>query len=282
MNRRYTVGKYLELIDYARARIPDLVITSDIIVGFPGETEEDFQKTLDLIEYVRYDSLFTFLYSPRVGTPAASMEDPATPEEKQARFNRLLEAQNRISQQIHEGYIGKTLRLRLDDLKPCPGYALSARTDGGRLVHGCAGEPAENGRGRFHRARVDLCAVRQSHGEWDMSEEKAVRTVPGKYRRDHANDAAVHGCQAAVHGLSADVPAGRLLRNVLPGRKTASAELDLTLTGRQCGLSCARQCAACRTIRWTYVARLIARGYKVAICDQTEDPATAKGWLTAV
>jgi len=135
MNRRYTVGKYLELIDYARARIPDLVITSDIIVGFPGETEEDFQKTLDLIEYVRYDSLFTFLYSPRVGTPAASMEDPATPEEKQARFNRLLEAQNRISQQIHEGYIGKTLRLRLDDLKPCPGYALSARTDGGRLVH---------------------------------------------------------------------------------------------------------------------------------------------------
>jgi len=135
MNRRYTVEKYLELIDYARAKIPGLVITSDIIVGFPGETEEDFQGTLDLIERVRFDSLFTFIYSKRSGTPAATMEDPATPEEKQNRFDRLLAAQNRISQEIHASYIGKTVEVFLDGPGRAAGYTLSGRTDGGRLVH---------------------------------------------------------------------------------------------------------------------------------------------------
>jgi len=123
--------------------MPDLVLTSDIIVGFPGETEEEFQGTLELIETVRFDSLFTFLYSPRKGTPAAEMPDPATHEEKQARFDRLLDAQNRISKEIHEGYVGKTLILRAEPGR-MEGYALSARTNGGRLVH-IAGDAALEG-----------------------------------------------------------------------------------------------------------------------------------------
>ena len=135
MNRRYTTAQYLALVDYAREKIPDLVITSDIIVGFPGETEEDFQGTLSLVERVRYDSLFTFLYSKRVGTPAAQMEDPATDEEKQDRFDRLLALQNRISQEKHNEYVGKTLTLRLDGEGRSAGYDFSARTTGGRLVH---------------------------------------------------------------------------------------------------------------------------------------------------
>ena len=104
-------------------------------MGIAGETEEDFQGTLALVERVRYDSLFTFLYSKRVGTPAAQMEDPATDEEKQDRFDRLLALQNRISQEKHNEYVGKTLTLRLDGEGRSAGYDFSARTTGGRLVH---------------------------------------------------------------------------------------------------------------------------------------------------
>ena len=84
MNRRYTSAQYLELVDYGRSLMPELVLTSDVIVGFPGETEEEFEDTLRLIERVRYDALFTFIFSPRGGTPAASMPDPTPKEEKTA------------------------------------------------------------------------------------------------------------------------------------------------------------------------------------------------------
>ena len=80
MNRHYDREKYLEAVNYAKSVMPDLVLTSDVIVGFPGETEEEFEDTVSLIQQVRYDSLFTFIFSPRPGTPAASMADP-TPKE---------------------------------------------------------------------------------------------------------------------------------------------------------------------------------------------------------
>jgi tRNA-2-methylthio-N6-dimethylallyladenosine synthase len=116
--------------------MPELVLTSDVIVGFPGETEEEFAETLSLIEAVHYDSLFTFIFSPRPGTPAASMEDPTPKEEKSRRFDRLCALQNSISEQIHEGYIGKRLRCLVDGKD---GDKLTARTEGGRLVRfsGC-------------------------------------------------------------------------------------------------------------------------------------------------
>ena len=131
MNRHYDREKYLDLISYAKSVMPDLVLTSDVIVGFPGETAEDFEETISLIEQVHYDSLFTFIFSPRNGTPAASMEDPTPKEEKNRRFDRLCAVQNEISEQIHGQYVGKTMRCLIDGKDK---GLLTARTEGGRLV----------------------------------------------------------------------------------------------------------------------------------------------------
>ena len=131
MNRHYDRETYLEKVTYAKAVMPELVLTSDVIVGFPGETAEEFEETISLIEQVRYDSLFTFIFSPRPGTPAATMEDPTPKEEKNRRFDRLCSVQNRISEEIHASYIGKTFRCLIDGTDK---EYLTARTEGGRLV----------------------------------------------------------------------------------------------------------------------------------------------------
>jgi tRNA-2-methylthio-N6-dimethylallyladenosine synthase len=135
MNRHYDRAGYLRLVELARQYIPDVVLTSDVIVGFPGETDEEFGDTLSLIETVRFDALFTFIFSPRPGTPAAEMEDPFTREEKQVRFDRLLELQNRISAEKHAAYVGSARRVLVDGFTGNPEYPLSSRTNGGRLVH---------------------------------------------------------------------------------------------------------------------------------------------------
>jgi len=131
MNRHYDRQTYLEKVNYAKSVMPNLVLTSDVIVGFPGETAEEFEETLSLIEQVRYDALFTFIFSPRAGTPAASMEDPTPKEEKNRRFDRLCALQNTISEEIHAAYVGKTLRCLVDGEDK---DMLTARTEGGRLV----------------------------------------------------------------------------------------------------------------------------------------------------
>ena len=131
MNRHYDRQIYLEKVQYAKAVMPELVLTSDVIVGFPGETEEEFEETISLIQQVHYDSLFTFIFSPRNGTPAAAMEDPTPKEEKNRRFDRLCAVQNSISEQLHKAYIGKTLRCLVDGKDK---DMLTARTEGGRLV----------------------------------------------------------------------------------------------------------------------------------------------------
>lgn len=134
MNRRYTAEEYKALIADARAKMPNITLSSDIIVGFPGETEEDFEQTLRLVEDVRFDLLFTFLYSPRSGTPAASYEDNATPQEKQQRFERLLKTQDAIVAERQAAYQGKTLRLLVDGTAKGPEYPFTARTEGNLLV----------------------------------------------------------------------------------------------------------------------------------------------------
>ena len=138
MNRHYDREKYLELVNYAKSVMPELVLTSDVIVGFPGETEEEFEETISLIKQVRYDALFTFIFSPRAGTPAASMDDPTSKEEKNRRFDQLCAVQNSISEELHKQYVGKTLRCLTDGTDK---ESLTARTEGGRLVRlplGCA------------------------------------------------------------------------------------------------------------------------------------------------
>ena len=131
MNRHYDRERYLETVHYAKSVMPELVLTSDVIVGFPGETEAEFEETISLIEQVRYDALFTFIFSPRSGTPAASMDDPTPKEEKNRRFDRLCAVQNAISEELHSAYIGKTMRCLIDGAE---GDLLTARTEGGRLV----------------------------------------------------------------------------------------------------------------------------------------------------
>ena len=147
MNRRHTRAEYLEKIRALKALIPDIVLTSDIIVGFPGETAEEFEDTLKVLEEVRFDALFTFIYSPRHGTPAASMDDPMSREEKLANFNRLTALQDAISEEKHAAYIGKTLRCLIDGLSDDARYGLTARTPGNRLVR-VAGDPSALGQFR--------------------------------------------------------------------------------------------------------------------------------------
>lgn len=149
MNRHYDRAAYLELVSYARQVMPDLVLTSDIIVGFPGETEEEFEQTISLVEQVRYDALFTFIFSPRPGTPAACMPDPADRAEKNRRFDRLCAVQNEISEARHRAYIGKTVRVLIDGTD---GDLLTARTEGGRLVR-LAGSPSLIG--QFRQVCID-------------------------------------------------------------------------------------------------------------------------------
>ena len=135
MNRGYDSATYLEKAGLARKYMPDVVLTSDIIVGFPGETDGEFEDTLKILETVRFDALFTFIFSSRVGTPAAEMDDTSSREEKQVRFDRLLQVQNRISEEKHAEYIGKTLRVLVDGESEDERYNLTSRTEGGRLVH---------------------------------------------------------------------------------------------------------------------------------------------------
>ncbi len=115
MNRHYDREGYLRLIKAARERIPDVEFTSDIIVGFPGETYEDFCETLSLVKEVKFTSLFTFIYSPREGTPAAIMPDPATREEKGKWFNELLVVQDQISESLNNSLVGKEMRILCEE-----------------------------------------------------------------------------------------------------------------------------------------------------------------------
>ena len=135
MNRNYTREKYLSQVALARSYMPDLVITTDIIVGFPNETEEEFEDTISLCEEVRFDAMFTFIYSKRVGTPAASIPDPYTRADKQKHFDRLMDVSNRISGEKHKEYEGKSVRVLVDGETGREEYNLSSRTNGGRLVH---------------------------------------------------------------------------------------------------------------------------------------------------
>ena len=134
MNRPYSRAGYLSLIGYARSVMPGLVLTSDVIIGFPGETESEAMDTVSLVEEAKFDALFTFIFSPRPGTPAAGMADPVPREEKQKWFDRLVAVQNAYSAEKHASYIGKTVRVLVDGESDDPDWPLSCRTEGNRLV----------------------------------------------------------------------------------------------------------------------------------------------------
>lgn len=133
MNRNYTREKYLEIVSYIKSKIPDISLTSDIIVGFPGETYNDFCETLELVKEVGYTSLFTFIYSKRVGTPAASMDDKISEEEKSEWFKELLKIQNVLTEQQCRKYVGKTIKVLVEG-KSTKAGSLTARTEGNIIV----------------------------------------------------------------------------------------------------------------------------------------------------
>ena len=133
MNRHYTVEQYLELIEYARRTVPGITFSSDIIVGFPGETEEDFVKTLELVQKVGYMQLFTFIYSKRTGTKAAEMPDPTPRKEKTDRMTRLLKLQDEIAMSLVKAQVGQTVKVLVEGFGRSEG-SLSGRLDNNLTV----------------------------------------------------------------------------------------------------------------------------------------------------
>ena len=135
MNRHYDRDTYLSLIDYMRQKMPNIAITTDIIVGFPGETESEFENTLDILRRVGFDNIYSFVYSKRKGTPAAEMDNQISDEVKKTRITRLLEVQNEISQKINERLVGKVIQALVEGTSKTDPTKLTARSEGNKLIH---------------------------------------------------------------------------------------------------------------------------------------------------
>lgn len=162
MNRHYDTAHYLEILDYMREKIPELAVTSDIIVGFPGETEEDFEETLHMLRRVKFDMIYSFIYSPRKGTPAAEMEDQIPDKVKSARFDRLLTVQNEISLASNKPYENKVVRVLCDGISKTNDRVYSGRTEQSKIVFfdGC-----EEDTGNFLDIRVTRVELFALYGE---------------------------------------------------------------------------------------------------------------------
>ncbi len=154
MNRRYTKEQYLELAERIRSEIPGISLTTDIIVGFPGETEEDFEDTMDVVRKVRYDNAYTFIYSRRTGTPAASMDNQVAKEEVQARFFRLLPEVQRIAREQAAGLEGTVQEVLAEEINEHIPGCLTGRMSNNLLVH-FPGDPSRIG--KFFPVRLEEC-----------------------------------------------------------------------------------------------------------------------------
>lgn len=154
MNRRYDKEKYLALAKKIRERMPDIALTTDIIVGFPGETEEDFQETLDVVRQVRYDSAFTFIYSKRTGTPAAMMEDQIPEDVVKDRFDRLLKEVQTISKEMAERFTGNEETVLVEEKNSQMDGYVTGRLGNNHVVHF---EGSEELIGKLIRVRLDEC-----------------------------------------------------------------------------------------------------------------------------
>ena len=135
MNRRYTKEQYLNLVERIRAAIPDISLTTDIIVGFPGETEEDFLETMDVVEKVRYDSAFTFIYSKRTGTPAAAMENQIPEDVVKDRFDRLLSKVQEIGRDMSSRDTGTIQEVLVEEQNSQDPHLMTGRLSNNLLVH---------------------------------------------------------------------------------------------------------------------------------------------------
>ena len=135
MNRRYTAEKYYGIVEKLRSAMPDISLSSDIIVGFPGETDEDFEATMDMLRRVQYDAIFSFIYSPRKGTPAAEMTDQVPHDISTARFERMLALQNEISLARNQRFVGRTVRVLAEEISHGDATKVTGRGDSPRPIH---------------------------------------------------------------------------------------------------------------------------------------------------
>jgi tRNA-2-methylthio-N6-dimethylallyladenosine synthase len=187
MKRAYTRKRYLEKLQMVRGAIPDVAVTTDIIVGFPGETEDDFAETLSLVEEARYDAAYTFQYSARPMTEAAGFEGHLPKEVVQERYERLTEVQERISLERNQEMIGRSYQVLVEGTSRKDPGRLTGRTRTGKLVH-WAGEGAEPG--SFGTVRVTRASTH--HLEGDLVEEGAPARTKGRLNLPLAGAAA--GC----------------------------------------------------------------------------------------
>lgn len=135
MNRKYTAEQYLTIVDRLKKAAPDISVTSDIIVGFPGETDDDFEATMEMLRAVRYDMIFSFIYSPRTGTPAAVMPNPVPHEVSTERFERMLALQNQISNERLARFVGRKMRVLVEGVSKTDATMLTGRAAPVRPVH---------------------------------------------------------------------------------------------------------------------------------------------------
>jgi tRNA-2-methylthio-N6-dimethylallyladenosine synthase len=161
MKRSYSRERYLEKVAMARRIVPGLALTTDIIVGFPGETDEDFQETLSLVEAVRYDAAYTFQYSPRPGTEAGVREDQVPKRVVQERFDRLVGAQERISHELNRALVGTTVEVLVEGPSKKDASKTTGRTRTNKLVHFTDSVPA----GEFREVRITAAAPHHLEGE---------------------------------------------------------------------------------------------------------------------
>lgn len=171
MNRRYTKEDYLRLVEKIREAVPDIALTTDIIVGFPGETDEDFEETLDLVRKVRFDSAFTFLYSIRSGTPAAGYGDQIPEKEKHERFERLVETLNAITAEKNAQYAGRTERVLVEGASKEDKDTYSGRTDTFKLVNFRSSEDLT---GKMADVRITEAKTFSLFGEVVLPEKESV------------------------------------------------------------------------------------------------------------
>lgn len=162
MNRKYTKEEYLELVSRIRKKMPDISLTTDIIVGFPGESEEDFAETLDVVRKVRYDSAYTFIYSKRMGTPAAAMENQVPEEVVKERFDRLLKEIQQISSEITDSRVGQTVPVLFEERNLQDSKLMTGRLSNNAVVH-CPGEESLVG-------QIKQVRLRESRGFYYMGD----------------------------------------------------------------------------------------------------------------
>ena len=160
MNRKYTFEAYYEKIKLLRSLVPDIAITSDLIVAFPGETEEDFQKTLDAVALVGYDMLYSFIYSPRKGTPAAEYEGQIPKEISSERFARLLELQNAEARKRNEPYVGRTVRVLCEGESKTDSTVCAGKTSSGKIVF----FPEKKNAGDLVNVKIERCDAYSLYG----------------------------------------------------------------------------------------------------------------------